>query len=74
MNGAEDSRMRVAFLDIVLLFWTGQNGLLLSDIDATYARAGRMGLAANSLPPRLDMVRIAERSVQKLCVVVIIIR
>jgi hypothetical protein len=66
LNSADDSRMRVVFLDIVLLFWTGQNGVVLSDIDATYARAGRTGMAANALPPRLDMVRIAERSV-RLC-------
>jgi hypothetical protein len=66
-NSAPDAPLRAMFFDVVALFWLGQNGTALSDIDGVYARMaaahGAPPLSSDALPPRRELLRYAEHSV-----------
>jgi hypothetical protein len=59
-NSKPDAPLRVLFLDIMLLFWTQQNSVALSDVRSTLARVAAEQLPPSGLPPRRALIRYAD--------------
>lgn len=60
VNSKPDAPLRVLFLDIMLLFWTQQNSVALSDVRSTLARVAAEQLPPSGLPPRRALIRYAD--------------